>query len=311
MIHRSLGHRAVLSVLDGYNPTVDYLRLLSAVVIVQFHSQATLAPLGESAVGFFVICMVWFSLKGLTSGRPADLGGRARKLMYPFFVWAGLMIACKLGHALLTGRDPVAEVLNFVPPGGSFSQLWFLPWAVLVTWLLALAARHLPMRIASWGQLGGSLALLGAGSALLLEVWAREDLPLMLRLSALYLPSVGVGMMIFAARGDGVLLLAGALGCCVLGLVLGAVGVVGVQQFLFAPLLMAAALMVRGPEFAWTRRLGQISMDLYLVHVLVIAMVYALPMPRPGTMIGGIAVLVFSFAMAAVMQIKPIGNRLR
>lgn len=301
MFNRLSGDPTALCVREGYNPTVDYVRMLSALVIVQFHSQSVLAPLGESAVGFFTLCMVWFTLRGFSSGRPANYAQRVRRLMVPFAVWCAITLACKLGHAALTGRDPMAELGHFLPPDGSFSQLWFLPWAVGVTFLLGAVARHVTL-VVDWGTLVAALAALGAGSVLLLQIWGQEDLPLVLRLSALYLPSVGVGVVIFAARHSGPMVLAAALGCSGLGVAMGLLGVPGVQQFLFAPPLMAAALMVRSPEFGWTRGLGQMSMDIYLVHVLVIAVVYALPLPAPPTALGGVIVVAASIAVALAMQ---------
>ncbi|WP_136683163.1 acyltransferase family protein [Falsirhodobacter xinxiangensis] len=304
MTYRLLGVPSAPTVQEGYNPTIDYLRLAAALVIVQFHSKSTLAPLGESAVAFFTICMVWFTLRGLTSGRPAALGQRTWRLMQPFFVWCAIMLACKLGQAFATGGDPMVEIWRFLPPRGSFAQLWFLPWAVGVTFMLAWAARRTVMQISSWGQLGAALVVLGVGSLPLLALWADDSLPLILRLGALYLPSVGMGVVIFAARGNGVLLLSAAMGCSLLGSLLDIVGIEGAQQFLFAPLVMAVALMVRLPELGWTRRLGQVSMDVYLVHMLVIAVAYSLPVPAPHTAAGGILIVLASLAIAATMQLR-------
>lgn len=304
MTHRLSGAPPVLTVQEGYNPTVDYLRLGAALVIVQFHSKSVLMPLGETAVSFFTICMVWFTLRGLTSGRPAALSQRAWRLMQPFFIWCAITLACKLGQAFASGGDALAELIVFVPPRGSFAQLWFLPWAVGVTFLLAWAVRRVSMQISSWGQLAAALAALGAGSLPLLAIGTDNGLPLIVRLGALYLPSVAMGAVIFAARENGVLLLSAAMGCSLIGSLLGLFGIDGVQQFLFAPLLMAVALMVRLPEFGWTRRLGQVSMDVYLVHVLVIAVAYALPVPQPHTVVGGILIVLVSLAIAAAMQLR-------
>lgn len=304
MTYRLSDAPPALMVQEGYNPTVDYLRLGAALIIVQFHSKSVLMPLGESAVAFFAICMVWFSLCGLTSGRPAALGLRVWRLMQPFLLWFAITLACKLGQAFATGGDPMEEIARFFPPQGSFAQLWFLPWAVAVTYLLAWAARRVSLHVASWGQLAAALAALAVGSLPLLAIGTDDALPLIVRLGALYLPSVAMGAILFAARRDGMLLLSAAMGGSLIGSLMGLFGVDGVEQFLFAPLVMAAGLLVRLPEFGWTRRLRQMSMDVYLVHVLVIAVAYALPVPQPHTAAGGILIVLVSLAIAAAMQLR-------
>ncbi|OWJ75335.1 hypothetical protein CDV49_17370 [Haematobacter genomosp. 1] len=61
----------------GYNPTVDYIRFLAALVIVQFHARAPLNVIGQGAVGFFILAMIWFTLNGLQR-RKEPVGAASR-----------------------------------------------------------------------------------------------------------------------------------------------------------------------------------------------------------------------------------------
>lgn len=302
--------RLPFAIAEGYNPTVDYLRLSAAIVIVQFHASATLAPMGEGAVGFFVIVMVWFTLRSaLTLTHPLRyLSERARRLLRPFAVWTVILLASKIADGLLRG-DPAGNIVHFLPPNGSFAQLWFLPWALLVTAALV-AVQPLwahPVTTGA-GMLRGVVAVT-LGAAVLLAVWMQDDLALILRLCALYSVSVLAGVLLFRLRADGLLMVAAAAGLCAGGIALRLCGFEGTQQMVAAPPLLVAALMIRLPEAGWTRRLPVLSMDIFLAHTAVIAVVgLALPYGSAGA---GIAAVVGSIAVALVLQAAPFGRWLR
>lgn len=79
------------------------------------------------------------------------------------------------------------------------------------------------------------------------------------------------------------------------------------SQF-WVPLLIVGALLVPLPEFRWTRRLGQMSMDIYLVHILVLGAIGSVLGIPTNTTPGVLLAFVFSIAAAAVMQIPAVGK---
>ena len=298
----------------GYNPTVDYIRFLAALVIVQFHARAPLNVIGQGAVGFFILAMIWFTLNGLQRRKEpvgAAIAMRGRRLLYPFLIWGVLQILAKVAQSVMTGGSLIEELQAWHPPVGSFGQLWFLPWALAVSAVLILLAQKTTFQISSWRPLLFWLVLFALATIACLEVWSWQELPLILRLSVLYLPSVGVGMLIFAVRNSGWILIFVTAIICLFGLVLRAAGMDGTQQLILAPPIMVLSLMVRTPEFGWTRKLGQLSMDIYLVHILMLSVAGAILGIATHTFAGGIMICLLSLGAALVMQLPQIGKWLR
>ncbi|KFI24717.1 hypothetical protein CN97_14085 [Haematobacter massiliensis] len=298
----------------GYNPTVDYIRFLAALVIVQFHARAPLNVIGQGAVGFFILAMIWFTLNGLQRRKEpvgAAIAMRGRRLLYPFLIWGVLQILAKVAQSVMTGGSLIEELQAWHPPVGSFGQLWFLPWALAVSAVLILLAQKTTFQISSWRPLLFWLVLFALATIACLEVWSWQELPLILRLSVLYLPSVGVGMLLFAVRNSGWILIFVTAIICLFGLVLRAAGMDGTQQLILAPPIMVLSLMVRTPEFGWTRKLGQLSMDIYLVHILMLSVAGAILGIATHTFAGGIMICLLSLGAALVMQLPQIGKWLR
>ena len=301
-------------VVQGYNPTVDYLRLAAAFMIVQFHAHGPLAMLGEPAVGFFVIVMVWFTMMGLR--RPKQERGpylrqRSLRLLYPFMVWVALHLLAKI---VANGFDPVrtwTEFRPYLPPEGSFGQLWFLPWAVLVSALLAMLFWKRDPEIAGPGGALAGLAVCGIVTLACLSAWSFLDLPLLAGLCILYTPSVVNGVVLFMARQRSGLLLAIAAALTVLALGLQMAGLRGAPQIYVGVPVTILALTVALPRLSWSGRAGTMAMDIYLCHVLVIAVMSGLLGIDSTTVAGSLLCCLGAFAVALVMQIEAVGRWLR
>ena len=303
-----------LALVEGYNPTVDYMRFLAALVIVLFHAHAPGGQAGETAVGYFTLVMVWFALHG-ASRHAGPLGpvlrSRCAKLLYPFIVWNLIYLAAKAAQTMVSGGSFWGELAKWLPPAGSFGQLWFLPWAAVISAGIFIAAQFIRFEIRT-----PQAAAIGCGLAALvtlgaLRLWTHAELPPFLALSVLYLPSVVAGIVIFALRRAPLALLTAAVGISLFGLVLQQFGLQGTQQLIFAAPLMALSLFLRTPRFRWTKAAGAMSMDIYLVHLLSIAVMSSILGIPTTTLSGGILIVLLAFAMALPLQIPTLGRWLR
>lgn len=115
------------------------------------------------------------------------------------------------------------------------------------------------------------------------------------------MPSVFVGVLFHCLRRDGRALLLSAAFLSVIGFGLQDAGLLGTLQLRYGAPLGAAAMLIVLPEAPFARRLGALSMDVYLVHILVLAVAYrASPFP-PSTLAGGLLVCAASTAAAIAL----------
>lgn len=134
------------------NGLVDYCRLIAALGIVWFHTEAPGERIAYAAVPFFIVLLSLPSRSGLAE--------RARRLLVPFVVWSGIYAALRVSNALHAGSDPFDWWRPWMVLTGTSIHLWFLPFAFLV----ALAA---PLLRASRAVL--ALPVLAAAGLALVE----------------------------------------------------------------------------------------------------------------------------------------------
>lgn len=303
-----------LSVVDGHNPTIDYVRLIAAVVIVNFHADGALRSLVEAAVGYFAIAMLWFMMMGCEHPRAdfaTTMRNRAKRLLVPFVSWNIIMLGAKAGQVMVTGGSFVAELQSWFPPAGSFAQLWFLPWAMLVC--LCVSALFWKKKVELRKPLSIALAV-GLSSLLIwLALWVKTNvgLPLILALFVLYLPSAIIGAMLFALRHDARLMIGYAVFLIGLGLWMQSLGLQGTHQLTIAAPVTCLALLVRLPTFPGSDKAGPLSMDIYLSHMLVIALISNLTGISPGTTLGSTLVIATCIVYGLVVAHVPFAKWLR
>lgn len=308
-----LDHKAKLrtpSKKSSYNPTVDYVRIIAAFVIVLFHAHAPGWQFGEAAVGYFIVVMTIFTWRA--ASRIATLGAytrsRATRILRPWAYWSVIYAALITAKAIVAGNSPIQEIMQWLPPQGTQAQLWFLPFAFLISILIALFALALPQarREAPSPALIAAFALAGLCAApfLLRDIWMAEELSLVVRLPFLYTGSVAFGLVIaFIGLNRPVLLTIAAITMALYGLWLHGVGLRGAQQFIIGAPLAAFALMVRLPDIGgFARVMGALSMDIYLNHIILIALLRRLDIAEPGSATFGILACLLSTAAALALR---------
>lgn len=286
--------------------TVDIARGISIVLIVLSHvivgvwqsDAIETGAKGPLMPALYLVHIVVFAvLAGLFVERGVSRRGAARYLaergalfVWLYVLWTLLQRGSRVlgGPFASTAASPV-ELLRLWRPEG---QLWFLPWLLAATVLVAL--------VHPWRSRRRGLALLGATAALALVVWGWEPNAVVVQGLALT-PFFVAGVLV---RGDRVVdLVSGStvLRLGVVALAAGVVylGVVAVGNFAMPtaaspdrsaiPLvwgvlgstsglvlvLAVSALLARLPGLGWLAFVGQRSMEIYLAHILVGVLVRA------------------------------------
>ncbi|MEX2518597.1 MAG: acyltransferase family protein [Paracoccaceae bacterium] len=289
----------------AYNPTIDCVRIVAALVIALFHAGVAPAPAAEASVAFFVTTMVFFMVRKLSAGdgraRPPIASG-ALRLLRPWVVWTAIYSAAIIMNVTLKHGDLAQSFREWLPPRGTQNQLWYLLFAAALSFALSLISRRADIAAVIERNLLAAGALFAVASCAALTIWTERLLPSGLGIFLLYIPSALMGLLIFTTSRDTPRLLAVAGAATIFGVVLSASGIVGASQLIYGVPLYLFAHFVRLPDRGYARALGGIAMSVFLVHVLVIAFVERLPFVTLAQPDGAIAVVCMSLAAAMAIR---------
>ena len=300
-------HSLATPVPGNFNPSIDYARFVAAVMVLIFHAGYLGAIGGQLPVAFFTIILVFMTLRS-RSVRSGGLASRIGRLLRPWAVWSVIYGLLQVLQGLLEHRSPWQLLREWLPPSGIQGQLWFLPFAAFVTLgLFVLPRRWLETRPQSL-VLPAALAALGLG--LIGPTGHLPETPL-LTLYTLFLPSAAVGVLLYGLHQRRDLLLAAAAGLAVFGLVLWGLGLPDTIPFTLATPIAALALCFPLPSVPGARIFGPLSMDIYLNHILALAVVNVL-LPLTTRDLSGILVAIgLSIAGGLIAARLPFGSWLR
>ena len=291
---------------EGYNTTLDYLRFGAACAIVLFHAGVTPEGTDKAAVGLFAIALVYLTVRSAEAKAP-DLGRytrqRARRLIYPMLVWGGLHLAAKAASVGFAPAGMRAEFAEWFPPNGTMAQLWFLPWAFVVSVALVHLARlDLPRPRPDWPEALRYAFLSAAGAAVPLMVWNWVDLPRFYGIFILYACAATIGLALYLVRDQARHLALAVLALVGTGIALRQAGLAGTEQMVLAAPLFALAMTLRLPGPGLARLAGALAFSLYLVHVLVIAVCGGVLGIAPDSALGAGLCLAASLAIALALR---------
>lgn len=297
--------------IEGRVAGFDVLRLVALTAIVAFHAGAP----GAEYTSWRLPALAIISAS-LAAGRdPRSFTGQVRKsasrLLAPWAFWCGVYGVIDLSLQLRLGVSIVDDLGVRVLLTGTSVHLWYLPFAFTMMVFINVARRLATrMNPGLFAGLAVGIALLGLAALAVHKPYegdAGTPGPQWLRcLPAVFL---GLGMgtaMRHEALGRPALVglaLATAAAC-------GAIAV-GLQDDLalrygLAALLVAAAASWRFDPPHWLTATVGLGMGVYLVHMAVHRVVYALAnrLPTPDlTPAGqGLVVIVLSFALVAALS---------
>ena len=226
------------------NGFLDYSRLVAALGIVWFHTQAPGTQIAYAALPFFLVLL---SLPSRSS-----LKDRALRLLLPFLAWSAIYGALQVVLAWQSGRPLFGWWQHAMLLTGTLVHLWFLPFAFLV----ALVATWLPQGRISLAMpvlAAGTLAVNGIPLAWPWYQWSFALVPVLVGLAyrgcgLLALPSLVIAWgMLEAVRPspDNLAILLGSA-------------------------LAIAAMQIRLPATEVSASCARLAMLVYLSHVLVI-----------------------------------------
>lgn len=289
----------------GRNAGLDLLRLAAALVIVLFHAKAPGGALMPAALGIFAATL------GLLAMAGADRGGfdslvrrRAGRLLRPFLLWAAVYLGLRLADAAATHEPLLPAIAGWFPPAGTMGPLWFLPFAFLASLAVAAVRRAWP------GTARPSVALpfAAVGTGLWLFLVDPASLAPGIEVLFGYVPAVFFGMALAAAGAEPFWLGLTALAAAVLGLAAEAGGFAGGQQLYVAVPLIAVALLRPVSGTATTRLAADLSMAVYLLHVLVLAVLLRISPFDLGSIALGLAGFAGAAAIGLVLLPTPLGR---
>ncbi len=284
--------------------SIDLMRILAAFGIVWAHMQAPGRTEGYIALALFIILTAFLSIRSLERGGQRRFWlGRLVRFALPWVVWSLFFLALEMARGegidgVLTVNEPYSLLY------GPAIHLWFLPWVVLTSPLIVLAARFLTTGGRIWVA---SIAAVPVG------VWAMW-------LHDTASPEDPFGQWLFATIPliYGILSAVRRLRGAVLAPMVFAVLTVGIATFgwgsFAAPFLLSAALVF---EAFWRADLSgfnvtpfaELAFGIYLVHPFWMLVWYRFTVePTQGMQPGGVAamgaVVVFLCAAATAWAIR-------
>lgn len=241
--------------------SIDLMRIFAAFGIVWAHMQAPGRMEGYVAVALFIILTSFLSVRSLERGGERRFWlGRVVRFALPWVAWSLFFLALEMVRGEgIAGVFTVTEPLSLLY--GPAIHLWFLPWVVLTSPLIVLAARWLTSAGRIW---------VAAIAAIPVGVWAMW-------MHDTSSPEDPFGQWLFATIPliYGVLSAVRRLRGAVLAPLAFAATAVGIATFgwgsLAAPFLLSAALIF---EACWRADVSginvtpfaQLAFGIYLVH---------------------------------------------
>lgn len=293
----------------------DALRLVSLTAIVAYHAGAPGAEYTSWRLPTLAIISA-----SLAAGRdprpfPGQVRRSAARLLAPWAFWCGVYGAIELASHLRLGVSIVDELGPRVLLTGTSIHLWYLPFAFAMMLFINLS-RRLTSRVGpapfSFAAVAIAVAML---AALAVDKPYQGDAgmpgPQWLRC----LPAVFLGLGMGTAMRHDVL---GRPAPVALALATAAASgaiAAGLHddlavRYALAALLVAAAASWRFDPPRWLTPVVGMGMGVYLVHIAVHRAVYAvsnrLPTPDLPHLGQGLAVILLSFALVAVLSRTPL-----
>ena len=318
------GHRQErcnrLTSMNNRNGTIDIVRYFAALGVVLFHVKSPLGWIGNTSLLLFVMLLAFFAFP--REFHPGGLRHRLAGLLRLWAAWSAVYAGLKVAQAISTGTPISEEFEPWMLLTGPALHLWFLPFAVAVTLIAhaiaaALNSRRICTARPALRNLTAAAVLLvllasiaavalsarTAGDAIpfaqWVNAWPSAALGLGLAITRNRLPPAAAAFILFSMFfSAGILLPSGGMSR--------AIGNAAPVLLLFA-----LANAVRTPGSAVTSYLRDVSLNVYLLHPAVIAVLLQLRMVEYATASMFWLTSIISTIIALVILVLQQGRKRR
>jgi len=323
------------AIAQGRNEAVDVIRLFAAAGIVFVHvaQTPTLEAWGNLfrfAVPFYLFASLYFQANSLTRSPDRPLGkyvvGRFKRLYLPFLVWSLIYLVTRdIKRIGLLDQGPI-ELRPALLWTGTEYHLWFLPFLLFWSIVLAVIQRALPLHDNRFRWLVIGLAI-GAGLAVAvgkMPAWWNEtfDNPTYSyvqswrALPATFWAIAFALLMTATSGGSPLFTVSPFLGYAGVALAL----VCGVKQILYGILpiprgltglgcMLAALAPWYGPSMSYLSRLGRYGYGVYLCHVLFVEPLHVIASRLQWTPSVGLDLGMFALSFAGSVALVFVLGR--
>jgi len=264
------------------NGSVDLLRFVGAIGIIQFHCAAPGGWIGLAALPMFVMLLVYF-------GAAKPIEQQAKRLLLPWLVWSAIYGALKLTQSIVSGTSLSGEFAPWMVLTGTALHLWFLPFSFLFLLICAAIPARAPLPLLS------IVCVLLSVTAL--WIFNSAELPIPFAQWFSVIPAACAGLLMQRAATKTVAPM--ALACGGIAALYGGMEMM-TPQLAISGLVVLIAMAIQLPQTKLVETLSGLSLGMYLVHPAVIALTLH-AIPRDGSLLFPI-VLIGSILIAAVLK---------
>lgn len=301
---------------------IERLRILAMLEIVTFHVGGALAStnyrlpiLGGLGLPTFLLLNNAFNCTlAERMGTRAFLDVKVSRLLWPWLMWSGLYALLLVGQNL-RHTEPLSDSFSpWMLLGGTFIHLWFVPFALFGSLVVAWAQRQ--TRAASHRVVACAMLGLGTGGVLaggwLLHV-DEVEWPLMQWLFALPSPLLGFALGRALLSRDRRLL--GALGAVVTLVALGTIAAPLIwtvpemhRRYAVSMALVCLLVLWPGASDALSRRLTPLLFGVYLVHPLLLRAYQAAHLPSLPLTVLGVVIFAAAALVVELLRRSPLAR---
>ena len=286
---------------------VDELRIIGSIGIVWFHAMLPGAGIGHAGLLVFIIFAVVFAPSGV-AWRDAGsvIGKRSRRILIPWILWCAIYAALRITSSIVSEEPPLGWIQINMLLYGTWTHLWFLPYifsvnSVMILWTAgesfiavrrgAMACLAIAILLPTCFMHSTQFSSLGAPFG----EWVYAA------------PALGFGLLLWLVRRSRsyacIFFMAGLILFC-LGVFRCSDGRIW-QVGIGVTVAVFPFVLIKSTENTMVEYLGKLSMGVYLVHPIFLAMLFEpFELHHIGLQVVAVTVvIIMSFGASALMNI--------